>query len=555
MDEDDVYAFTEQEEAVAFKAIEDVLAFIDAEDIFVLVQALVSPAVPVVLDFSAGIADSRVLFTRAGDTTGAGGPADNNSYFDSAGHAVYARRHNARVEYNPLTLAIRGLVVEPQATNLILQSSNLAQGSWAVVGGTTRTDNNAVSPTGAVDATKITSFNGTIAQGVQQNVAVSAGQTYADSIFVKANGLQWVYLLLFDGASKNVWFDLTNGVVGNIDAGVTGTRIEHIGNGWYRIAAKWVMGGTPGYLSLRFANSNGATTFTGDGVKGVWAWGGEIKQTTDLVDTYIPTPLTAPKAQTRFVENAKFVVTDGTLVYKFDDDTTQNVAVSAGLHTIPTNLNRRWVKQISGPIVQPSRKVCFHGDSIAAGFLSSKPFWAAFIENSYLNHSTPAAYHARGIDAAGFNRVGNGADPNLTNDAAAQVDAHIDLAYQNWLVVFAGTNDIWLSGDSAAVAFGYFDTYIVARLAAGWVADRIIVCTMLPRQATPANEAKRVTYNASIVSNAAVRGYRLARLDLNANIGQDGDQANTTYYNTDQIHPKDAGHAEIATEIETAMFP
>ena len=65
---------------------------------------------------------------------------------------------------------------------------------------------------------------------IYQNVAVSNVNTF--SVYAKANTLNWVSLWTNIGTS---YFDLENGVVGNITASTSITsNIESVGNGWYR---------------------------------------------------------------------------------------------------------------------------------------------------------------------------------------------------------------------------------------------------------------------------------------------------------------------------------
>jgi lysophospholipase L1-like esterase len=519
-------------------------------------RAIAASAANASFDFTGGAVDARVLYTRDGSVDLGGGPTLNASYFNSAGTMVFAQRHMPRLDYDPNTHAALGLLIEPSVTNKMLQGVSMGSGSWGL-SLMTAVANDATAPDGTMTANRLVCSNNVGATMVcQQSAAVTTGQVHEEIVIVKYNsGIQWVYLNLFDGSSHNAWFDIQNGVVGATDAGVT-TTITALPNGWYTLRASWTPSGTPAYVSLRLASANSATTFTGDGVKSLWGWAGQLSQeNTSMTDTLIPTPTVSPIAVTRGVEVAKIVLSStAPLSFTFDDGSAQAVTPGAsGLYTIPTNLNRRRIKRISGAGLQrATKKVAFHGDSITAGFLSAKPYWASVIEGCWTDHSVVAANYIRGFDGVGFVNT-YGGNPNLVTDGTT-VDAQIDSRYEMWLVVFAGTNDIWLAGQTAAQTFTAFQTYFNARVAAGWVAARIIVVTMLPRQATPANEASRITLNASWVSNQGSMGYKLALVDQDANIGLPGSQSNATYYNADLIHPKDAGHAVAAPYIEAQIF-
>lgn len=80
----------------------------------------------VLFDFSTGVLDSRITFTRASIAT----------YFNSAGVMSSAANNTARFDHDPGTLTARGLLIEEQRTNLLLNSlldgTNLSTQSVAV---------------------------------------------------------------------------------------------------------------------------------------------------------------------------------------------------------------------------------------------------------------------------------------------------------------------------------------------------------------------------------------------------------------------------------------
>lgn len=154
-----------------------------------------------------------------------------------------------------------------------------------------------------------------------------------------------------------------------------------------------------------------------------------------------------------------------------------------------------------------------------------------------------------------------GATGSLISNAPTLVDPIILKNPAARLVIFAGTNDIWIGGSTAAQTCTFSNTYIAARIAAGWPPGHIIVATMLPRYnslLSPAINASlettRQDYITCVVAAAAGQGVVLARLDLDPNIGQAGDSQNPTYYEPDEIHPNEAGLA-IVTSIIFGAYP
>lgn len=141
----------------------------------------------------------------------------------------------------------------------------------------------------------------------------------------------------------------------------------------------------------------------------------------------------------------------------------------------------------------------------------------------------------------------------LTADAITRVDPLLPYnSGNNYLVIFAGTNDIFLNGTTGANTWTLLQAYINARIAAGWTAANICVVTMLPRQGQ--HESDRTAYNNLIRSNAAGMGYKVADAGADATIGCAGCENNTTYY-SDTIHPTAAGHVIIANLISAVLFP
>ena len=120
----------------------------------------------------------------------------------------------------------------------------------------------------------------------------------------------------------------------------------------------------------------------------------------------------------------------------------------------------------------------------------------------------------------------------------------------HWLMLFAGTNDIYLDGKTGAQTYAFFQTQIAARINAGWNSANILVLGMLPREN---NSAERAPYNSLLSGGASTYGYTFVALENDANIGCDNCQNNTTYYNPDKIHPTQTGQEVIANLTCLAM--
>jgi hypothetical protein len=140
-----------------------------------------------------------------------------------------------RVEYDADGNRL-GLLVEEARTNLITYST--PDSNWTP-SRVTITENNAVSPDGTENATRINETTATNSHYISGNeTSVTSGLNYTLSVYVKADTSTACQLLFSStgfGSSQYANFDLSTGTVGYEAANATAT-IQDVGNGWYRCA-------------------------------------------------------------------------------------------------------------------------------------------------------------------------------------------------------------------------------------------------------------------------------------------------------------------------------
>ena len=134
------------------------------------------------LDFTTGVLDSRLTFTRS--TTG--------TYINSSGYVTSAAINAPRFDYDPTTLAARGLLIEGSANNIAIYSNDFSNAIWTLdtSGGTIPAVSTVsqTGPDGASTVTRIT-FNktGGLFSRVRQPLSGTASQPYTMSVWMKAN--------------------------------------------------------------------------------------------------------------------------------------------------------------------------------------------------------------------------------------------------------------------------------------------------------------------------------------------------------------------------------
>jgi len=187
--------------------------------------------------------------------------------------------YGPRFDYDPVTLAPRGLLIEEQRTNLLLQSADLFENgtggvNWiwpvGVVSSNTQT-----APDGTLSADTITTTGG--AQSAYQSATVTASTAYTFSFYAKLGTML---------ASDFKIAVYNNSTPGFIASDVVPTQTPTT-TGWTRITYTFT---TPvGCTSVRvypFRNSLGISSST------VFIWGAQLEAGA-FVTSYIPTTTAA----------------------------------------------------------------------------------------------------------------------------------------------------------------------------------------------------------------------------------------------------------------------
>lgn len=263
-----------------------------------------------------------------------------------------------RFDYDPQTLALKGLLLEDASTNVLLQSAAMDNAAWFVFGGSggvtpVVTANQAVAPDGTTTADKIvyaaTSAAGAFVMLAQQTTV--AAQPYAFSVWLRGNaGGEQLYLTVSSGTG---FF-------------YSSPRLS-LTTAWQRFsvvsptltAAGWYFQIGTDLRDTAQASTPAATIF---------AWGGQAEP--NYTSSYIPT---TTAAVTRAVDNLRYPIasvigfdaTKGSLAHEYYmEGTGGSYASVAQFVGANTNTDFITVAQMQPP---PGPQPTMAGGSIAAG--------------------------------------------------------------------------------------------------------------------------------------------------------------------------------------------
>jgi len=217
---------------------------------------------------------------------------------EAASAATTYTRNNGGVyppcfDYDPVTLAAKGLLIEEQRTNLALQSETFDSGTWNK-GGATVTANATVSPDGTADADALVEDAATSAHFCQQFLSFTTATAYTFSTYVKAGTRTWC-LLQFPtsafGASTGSFFNLSGaGALGAAVGSPTARTITAVGNGWYRVTITATSTATAGgNVPISAASADNTNSYTGvAGAEAIYLYGAQLEAGA-FATSYIPT--------------------------------------------------------------------------------------------------------------------------------------------------------------------------------------------------------------------------------------------------------------------------
>jgi len=279
-----------------------------------------------------------------------------STYVQTVASAYYG----PRFDYNPVTLAPRGLLIEEQRVNLALYSDQFDNASWSKAAGSV-TANSVTSPDGTTNADTFVADTSTTFHTLSYYAPASgaAGVSYTTTVYLKA-AANTFFRVQNDASgfgSQGGQFDLT-AVTASAVSSATAASITSVGNGWFRCSVTSTSTGAFTAVGLKIfpTNAGGNGSIAGTGTASFFVWGAQT-ELGSFATSYIPT---VASTVTRAADVATMTGTNfsswynasegtivfsgdsvrpaslspGTRLFQFDNATTANVIRTQGQSTL-----------------------------------------------------------------------------------------------------------------------------------------------------------------------------------------------------------------------------
>jgi len=247
---------------------------------------------------------------------------------------VASAYYGPRFDYDPVTLAPKGLLIEEQRTNVVTYSEQLDNVAWTKAA-VTVTANATTSPDGTVNADAIYQTAVTSLQAVNSAAFVAtSGVTYTLSVYLKAGTSRFVQVTFPStamGATQYANIDLT--VVTVTASAASTVSVASVGNGWvrvnYTVAATAPSNLSPFIIAINSGSDARGATITGNVANFFYAYGAQVEAGA-FATSYIPT------VASQVTRSADVATMTGTNFSSWYNQTAGTFIVAADSYTVST---------------------------------------------------------------------------------------------------------------------------------------------------------------------------------------------------------------------------
>lgn len=260
----------------------------------------------------------------------------------SSGYLESISSNNPRIDYDPVTYAVKGLLIENTTTNLFLYSEQFDNAAWSKAS-TSISANAAAAPTNSVVADSLVENGSTAAHAVGQAISFSSGYKYTFSVFVKGFERPTIQLSVstaLHGSTGTSFcnFNLNDGTVTRIGSNIESASVVAYRNGWYRCIMTTKTTTAGGTYTAYIAASDIADpttptpSYLGQFLPAAYLWGAQMERQGYASSYFTTTSVTGVRAADSLILTSTspwFSSTLGTLYTEFIPVTSISQAVAS----------------------------------------------------------------------------------------------------------------------------------------------------------------------------------------------------------------------------------
>lgn len=177
------------------------------------------------------------------------------------------------------------ILLEPNSTNRLTYSEDFTQSIWTNTRSSGAT-NQTTAPDGTTTGYKLIDSTDNNTHLLFSSQTVTTSDVFAFSIFLKKGSLDNGFIAFDSGINQSVVFNLQNGTIVSTGSGITSSKIENFGNGWFKCSFTHTPTSTT--RLYRVGTYNGSISYAGTGNDFIYCWGAQLEQKS-FATSYIPT--------------------------------------------------------------------------------------------------------------------------------------------------------------------------------------------------------------------------------------------------------------------------